>query len=233
MPGDFARIAKQEDRSSATGHRTPPAQGSRCVFFVLLRNRRASLRLGRSSIARSEVPRRSGGSSPSDADGIQSLGRRLPRRVAACHSLGNCFCMQRKIALPTLLFAFVAACSGSSTSGEGTSDSIATEPGTDSVAADTVAEASADTSASSDGPVDAILPGDATGEGGPDVVSSTYPSGPYGSAEGKVIPNLAWKGYIDPSADVVATTEPYASYSMDDARRSGRKYLLLHVSDFI
>lgn len=39
-------------------------------------------------------------------------------------------------------------------------------------------------------------------------------------------------GYVVPAADVVATTEPYGAYSLDDARKSGRAYLLLHVSDY-
>ncbi len=59
-----------------------------------------------------------------------------------------------------------------------------------------------------------------------------YPAGPYGNTVGQIIPPLVWEGYVDPAADVIATTEPYGNYSMDDLRQSGKPYAIVHVSDF-
>ena len=71
-----------------------------------------------------------------------------------------------------------------------------------------------------------------------------YPSGPYCAnagtsgtmAEGCVIPNLKWMGYVDNGGDAVATTKPYVAYSLldlyNDARTSGRKYAMINVAEF-
>ena len=64
-------------------------------------------------------------------------------------------------------------------------------------------------------------------------LASAYPAGPYGNQVGDVIPPLSWIGYDDPKADVLANTEAYASFSMDDLRRSGAKYGIVHLSDFL
>jgi hypothetical protein len=43
---------------------------------------------------------------------------------------------------------------------------------------------------------------------------------------------MSWIGYDDESANVVATTEPYATYTLDDARKSGKRYLMINVAEF-
>ena len=48
-----------------------------------------------------------------------------------------------------------------------------------------------------------------------------YPPGPYGADVGETIPNLAWLGFQGQGA-------PYESYALDDARRSGKRYALVH-----
>ena len=60
-----------------------------------------------------------------------------------------------------------------------------------------------------------------------------YPPGPYGNREGDRITNLEWIGYVNDAADAVSTTKPYVAYSMDAARKSGKRYALIHVSEFI
>jgi hypothetical protein len=65
-----------------------------------------------------------------------------------------------------------------------------------------------------------------------DLLASAYPAGPYGNTVGATMPPLDWIGYAVPSGDVLATTQPYAAYSMDDLRRSGRAYGVVHVSAF-
>ena len=64
------------------------------------------------------------------------------------------------------------------------------------------------------------------------LVASAYPAGPYGNKVGDVIPNLSWIGYDDPMADALATTKPYAAYTMNDLRLTGRKYGVVHVAYF-
>jgi hypothetical protein len=66
-----------------------------------------------------------------------------------------------------------------------------------------------------------------------DMASDSYPAGPYGADVGNTLPPLQWIGYVDPNSDAIATTKPYAMYSMDDLRRSGRPYALLHISEFV
>lgn len=56
--------------------------------------------------------------------------------------------------------------------------------------------------------------------------------GPYGNKEGSVIGNLNWMGYVADAADVIVDAKPYGAYSLDAARRSGKTYALLHISEF-
>ena len=67
------------------------------------------------------------------------------------------------------------------------------------------------------------------GDGG--VVTTPYPSGPYGVAVGDVIQNMQWIGYEDDQANAIATTEPYAAYSLDDARKSGKHYAMINLAE--
>jgi hypothetical protein len=64
------------------------------------------------------------------------------------------------------------------------------------------------------------------------LTSSAYPAGPYGNKVGNVIPNLSWIGYDDPLADALASSKPYAAYTMNDLRLSGSKYGVVHVAYF-
>jgi hypothetical protein len=67
---------------------------------------------------------------------------------------------------------------------------------------------------------------------GADLAGGSYPAGPYGNTVGAIIPPLVWEGYNDPLANAVATTKTYGSYTMDDLRKSGRAFGMVHVSDF-
>jgi hypothetical protein len=62
-------------------------------------------------------------------------------------------------------------------------------------------------------------------------VSPTYPAGPYGTAKGDTIQDMQWIGYVDPTANAVATTEPYVMYSLNDARMSGAHYAMIHLAE--
>lgn len=64
------------------------------------------------------------------------------------------------------------------------------------------------------------------------LASAAYPAGPYGHTVGATLPPLAWIGYAVPNGDALATTATLAAYSMDDLRRSGRAYGVVHVSSF-
>jgi len=55
-----------------------------------------------------------------------------------------------------------------------------------------------------------------------------YPAGPYGADVGETIPNLLWLGFPNDDAGRLASAAPYTSYSLDNARRSGKRYALLH-----
>ena len=63
-------------------------------------------------------------------------------------------------------------------------------------------------------------------------LATPYPAGPYGNNVGDTIAPLVWEGYADPLANALAATEPYGAYSMDDLRRSGVPYGVVHVSEF-
>ncbi len=65
-----------------------------------------------------------------------------------------------------------------------------------------------------------------------DLAPGAYPAGPYGNTVGATFPPLVWEGYFDPTGDAVATTKPYGAYTMDDARKSGRAYAMIHISDY-
>jgi hypothetical protein len=123
----------------------------------------------------------------------------------------------------TLLFLACSSGSGDGSGGEGTDAS-----------ADDTNVAANDSSTPGD---DTTAPGDDT-SGGSDTTTGAdgdigpYPSGPYGNAVGATFPDLQWVGHVDDAADVVATSEPVTSYSMDDVRHSGKAYAFVHVSEF-
>jgi hypothetical protein len=64
-----------------------------------------------------------------------------------------------------------------------------------------------------------------------DAALGPYPSGPYGTMVGSILANMTWIGYVDDAADAIATTKPYVMYSLDDARKSGKKYLMINLSE--
>jgi hypothetical protein len=53
---------------------------------------------------------------------------------------------------------------------------------------------------------------------------------------GCVVPDTAWIGYDDEAANALATTEPYAAYSLGtafaDAQKSGKRYAMLNLAEF-
>jgi hypothetical protein len=48
-----------------------------------------------------------------------------------------------------------------------------------------------------------------------------------------VLPNTTWIGYANPSADALSTTKPYANYTLDDARKSGHRWAMINVAEFL
>ncbi len=48
---------------------------------------------------------------------------------------------------------------------------------------------------------------------------------------GDVIQDMQWIGYVDTSANAVATTEPYVMYSLNDARMSGAHYAMIDLAE--
>ena len=42
---------------------------------------------------------------------------------------------------------------------------------------------------------------------------------------------MTWTGYVDEPADAIATTKPYITYSLDDARKSGKHYAMLNLAE--
>src|SRR5450432_38391 len=95
------------------------------------------------------------------------------------------------------------------------------QPGNDSGATDVATDVASDVTTALDAATDA------------DASLGAYPAGPYGNAEGDVFPPLVWEGYVDPNADAIATTKSYGTYSMDDVRKGGKAYALVHTSDFV
>ena len=55
-----------------------------------------------------------------------------------------------------------------------------------------------------------------------------YPQGPYGADVGETVPNLVWEGFVNEDGSRSASEGPYAAFTLDDARRSGRRYALVH-----
>ena len=63
-------------------------------------------------------------------------------------------------------------------------------------------------------------------------LNSPYPPGPYGSNVGDTIAPLVWEGYVNPSANGIASSAPYTQLAMNDLRKSGNKFALLYAADF-
>ena len=65
-----------------------------------------------------------------------------------------------------------------------------------------------------------------------DLASSAYPAGPYGHTVGATFPPLVWEGYVATTGDVVVNTLPFGPYSADAVRTSGKRYAMIHISEF-
>jgi hypothetical protein len=61
--------------------------------------------------------------------------------------------------------------------------------------------------------------------------AGAYPPAPYGIKAGDVIANMQWIGYEDDAADAVATTKPYAAYTLADAYASGKHYAMINLAE--
>ena len=70
------------------------------------------------------------------------------------------------------------------------------------------------------------------GTGGTGGELGEYPPEPYGRNVGDTFPNLAWQGYVNDTAVGLASAQPFVDYTMDDVRKSGKGYAIVHVSEF-
>lgn len=59
-----------------------------------------------------------------------------------------------------------------------------------------------------------------------------YPAGPYGIQEGDVLRDLEWEGYVNLAGGVVSTMRPYGRTNLQAMRETGRRYAIVHVSEF-
>jgi hypothetical protein len=76
------------------------------------------------------------------------------------------------------------------------------------------------------------------GAGGVNVADSgpaplgPYPAAPYGIVVGATMTNLRLQGYVNATGAAFSNTLPWTlAYSLDDVRKSGKPYALVHVSD--
>jgi hypothetical protein len=69
----------------------------------------------------------------------------------------------------------------------------------------------------------------ASGTGG---VNTPYPAGPYGKAVGNTIENYQFRGHVNDAGMALSNTLPLTDHSLDDVRKSGGKYALIHLSAF-
>ncbi len=60
-----------------------------------------------------------------------------------------------------------------------------------------------------------------------------YPEGPYGNAMGSVLQGLEWVGFDNPAGEGVSTARGYGPLSLQDVRARGRRYAIVHVSEFL
>lgn len=67
----------------------------------------------------------------------------------------------------------------------------------------------------------------------PDASPPGYPAGPYGSAVGQTVADLAWEGYVNEAHELVSTSLPYGPTSMSAVRATGAPFALVHLSGFL
>ncbi len=60
-----------------------------------------------------------------------------------------------------------------------------------------------------------------------------YPGPPYGAAVGDVVQNFSFKGYFAPDVTTgLASAQTYGDVSFNDARMSGKKFMLVMFAGF-
>jgi len=57
-----------------------------------------------------------------------------------------------------------------------------------------------------------------------------YPAPPYGNEVDDTFPMLAWEGWLNPSADQLATDGTYGPFDSDGIRTSGDDFALVHLA---
>lgn len=142
--------------------------------------------------------------------------------------------MKSRFFAPFIIGALLACGSGSSGDSSVSGDDSAT---TDSAAANDTSgsgsESGADTTVAGDtgsAGSDTSTAGDTGGDANP---FAAYPPGPYGINAGDTIPNLAWEGYVNPTAADVSTKQTFGPTSLQDLRPTAKKgYALIHVAEF-
>ena len=60
-----------------------------------------------------------------------------------------------------------------------------------------------------------------------------YPAGPWGTAVGEVLGDMRFEGFVNPTAQGVASARPYVSTSMAALRGRGRGYAVVFVAEFL
>jgi len=65
----------------------------------------------------------------------------------------------------------------------------------------------------------------------PDLAPAGYPAGPYGFNIGDTVTPLVWEGYLAPDPTNLASST-FGPYGMDELRRSGAPYALVHISEY-
>ncbi|MBL8679769.1 MAG: hypothetical protein JNK05_11415 [Myxococcales bacterium] len=64
----------------------------------------------------------------------------------------------------------------------------------------------------------------------PDANVGPYPAGPYGNMEGQTLEDLQLQGYVNTDGTSPSTMLPFGPTSMQDLRRTGRRYALVHTA---
>jgi len=68
---------------------------------------------------------------------------------------------------------------------------------------------------------------------GPADAGDGYPAGPYGTAVGQVLGDMRLEGFVNPTAEGLASARPYVSTSMAALRGRGRGYGVVFVAEFL
>ena len=82
----------------------------------------------------------------------------------------------------------------------------------------------------------AAAPDDALASADVQVAEDTgdgYPAGPYGTAVGAVLGDMRLEGFVNPTAQGLASARPYVSTSMAALRGQGRGYAVVFIAEFL